>query len=59
MKYLVIHVDNYNTMHYTICEGSSASEILKDWGCFNNTYIKKIFKLGVLVYENNIKEELK
>ncbi len=53
MKYLVIHVDNYNTMHYTICEGSSASEILKDWGCFNNTYIKKIFKLGVLVYENN------
>lgn len=57
MRYLVIHVDNYAIVHYTICEGSSASDILKDWGCFNNTYIKKIFKLGVLVYEsNNIKE---
>lgn len=53
MRYLVIHVDNYAIVHYTICEGSSASDILKDWGCFNNTYIKKIFKLGVLVYESN------
>lgn len=52
MRYLVIHSVNNDTVHYTICEGNSASEILKDWGCFNNTYIKKIFKLGELVYES-------
>lgn len=49
-KFLVIHSDKYGRYN-TICTANNYEDLLKDWGCFNNTYIDKIYDLGDMVYE--------
>lgn len=49
-KYLVQHSDRYRG-YTSIFKANSHEDLLKDWGCFNNTYIDKIYELGDVVYE--------
>lgn len=49
-KFLVIHSDKFGRYN-TICKANNYEDLLKDWGCFNNTYIDKIYELGDILYE--------
>lgn len=49
-KFLVIHSDKFGRYN-TICKANNYEDLLKDWGCFNNTYIDKIYELGDMIYE--------
>lgn len=49
-KFLVIHSDKFGRYN-TICKANNYDDLLKDWGCFNNTYIDKIYELGDILYE--------